>query len=116
MTKRILSIATACMAGMVSCTPPRVPPPRFQPNPPYPPEQVYPYGPQDDMTVPPSDPTQPSPQPPPTATGSYPTAKRTVNPDEVVSPYEPFNIIDIAGFTSGQLARDPSNQKIFRIP
>lgn len=46
----------------------------------------------------------------------YPTAQRTANPDQVLSPYEPYNVIDVAGFKSGQLARDPSNQKIFRIP
>ena len=53
------------------------------------------------------------PSPPPTATGGYPTAQRTANPDQVLSPYEPYNVIDVAGFKSGQLARDPSNQKIF---
>ncbi len=46
----------------------------------------------------------------------YPTAKPTSNPDRVISPYEPFNVIDVSGFHSGQLARDPSNRKIFRIP
>lgn len=54
--------------------------------------------------------------PPPVTTGGYPTAKRTDNPDQVISPYEPFNVIDVAGFASGKLARDPSNQKIFRVP
>jgi hypothetical protein len=34
----------------------------------------------------------------------------------VTSPYEPYNIIDIEGFRSGQLARDPSNNQIFRVP
>jgi hypothetical protein len=46
----------------------------------------------------------------------YPVAERTTNPNQVRSPYEPYNLIDIEGFTSGQLARDPSNQKIFRVP
>ncbi len=47
----------------------------------------------------------------------YPTAERTNNPDRVISPYGPnYNVIDVAGFKSGQLARDPSNQKIFRVP
>ncbi|TAG08515.1 MAG: hypothetical protein EAZ42_10400 [Verrucomicrobia bacterium] len=48
--------------------------------------------------------------------GGYPMATRTANPNQVLSPYEPFNVIDVEGFRSGQLARDPSNQKIFRIP
>jgi hypothetical protein len=50
------------------------------------------------------------------AGNSYPVAERTNNPDQVISPFPPYNVIDVAGFRSGQLARDPSNQKIFRIP
>ena len=116
MSKSFLALAAASLAGLASCTPPPpVPPPRFQPNPPYPPEQVSPYGAQNDISPPP-EPTPPAPQAPPTATGGYPTAQRTANPDQVLSPYEPYNVIDVAGFKSGQLARDPSNQKIFRIP
>jgi hypothetical protein len=34
----------------------------------------------------------------------------------VISPYEPYHVIDIEGFRSGQLARDPSNNRIFRVP
>ncbi len=112
MSKPTLSIAAACIAGLASCTPPPpVPPPRFQPNPPFPPEQVSPYDSPTDVA-----PQPPAPAQPPTATGGYPTAQRTANPDQVLSPYEPYNVIDVAGFKSGQLARDPSNQKIFRIP
>lgn len=116
MSKSFLALTAACLVGLASCNPPPpVPPPRFQPNPPYPPEQVSPYGAQNDISPPP-EPTPPAPPPPPTATGGYPTAQRTANPDQVLSPYEPYNVIDVAGFKSGQLARDPSNQKIFRIP
>ena len=65
------------------------------------------------------DPYGPQPQPqqprPPTR-DQYPTAERTDNPDRVLSPYSPYNVIDVAGFRSGQLAKDPSNGKIFRIP
>jgi hypothetical protein len=43
-------------------------------------------------------------------------ATRTSHPNQVISPYEPYERIDITGFHSGQLARDPSNKKIFRIP
>lgn len=47
----------------------------------------------------------------------YPVAERTQNhPNQVISPYPPFNVIDITGFNPGQLARDPSNNRIFRIP
>lgn len=58
---------------------------------------------------------RPSPEPPPTRE-SYPTAERTANPNQVISPYKPFNVIDVEGFRSGQLAKDPSNGKIFRVP
>jgi hypothetical protein len=52
-----------------------------------------------------------------TSRQDYPVAERTENPDRVISPYGPnYNVIDVSGFRSGQLARDPSNQKIFRVP
>jgi hypothetical protein len=43
-------------------------------------------------------------------------ARRTSNPNRVISPYPPYNVIDVTGFESGSLARDPSNKKIFRVP
>jgi len=47
----------------------------------------------------------------------YPVAERTAKPNQVISPYGPkYNVIDVTGFRSGQLARDPSNGKIFRVP
>ncbi len=46
----------------------------------------------------------------------YPVAQRTANPNQVLSPYSPYNVIDVEGFRSGQLAKDPSNGKIFRVP
>ncbi|MDP4625622.1 MAG: hypothetical protein NWT08_10855 [Akkermansiaceae bacterium] len=58
---------------------------------------------------------QPNPEPPPTR-DTYPTAERTANPNQVISPYKPYNVIDVEGFRSGQLAKDPSNGKIFRVP
>ncbi|MGE9270551.1 MAG: hypothetical protein ACQKBU_07085 [Verrucomicrobiales bacterium] len=60
-----------------------------------------------------SSPSSSSPEP---SGSEYPTAQRTENPDEVLSPYAPHHRINVAGFKSGQLARDPKNQKIFRIP
>lgn len=58
---------------------------------------------------------RPNPEPPPTR-DTYPTAERTANPNQVISPYKPYNVIDVEGFRSGQLAKDPSNGKIFRVP
>ncbi len=46
----------------------------------------------------------------------YPLAERTNNPNQVLSPYSPYNVIDVEGFRPGQLAKDPSNGKIFRVP
>jgi hypothetical protein len=60
----------------------------------------------------PPPPAAPAPAPRPT----YPTAKRTDNPHRVISPYSPYNVIDVEGFKSGALAKDPSNGKIFRVP
>jgi|AntRauTorckE6833_2_1112554.scaffolds.fasta_scaffold109998_1 hypothetical protein len=54
--------------------------------------------------------------PAPAPRQEYPVAERTDNPRQVISPYEPYNVIDVEGFRSGQLAKDPSNGKIFRIP
>jgi len=115
------AIVAVASAALSSCTPPpKPPPPRFKPNPPYPPNPVDaygnpidPYGNGNDISPP--DPVAPAPAPTPRP-GEYPTAKSTANPNQVISPYEPFNVIDVEGFTSGQLARDPSNQKIFRVP
>lgn len=71
----------------------------------------------------PARPPQPEPQPQPDpgpdprpVPDRYPMAQRTENPNQVLSPFPPYNVIDVTGFTSGQLARDPSNQQIFRVP
>lgn len=58
----------------------------------------------------PETPSTPAPRP------TYPEAKRTANPNQVISPYAPYNVIDVEGFKSGALAKDPSNGKIFRVP
>lgn len=107
-----------------SCIPiEQVPPPFFTPRPPYPPEQVIPgqmpysspSGPEDYPS-----PIEPQPQgnpsPPPSQPGSYPPARKTLDRNEVISPYPPHHRIDVTGFQSGQLARDPYTDKIFRIP
>lgn len=59
---------------------------------------------------------QPQPSQQPQSRDQYPTAEHTSNPNQVLSPYAPYNVIDVEGFRSGQLAKDPSNGKIFRVP
>jgi hypothetical protein len=86
-------------AGGTAATPP--PPRNAGPQAP----QIDPYGNPDPDAAP-----QPIPR------QDYPVAKRTANPNEVISPFAPYNVIDVEGFKSGQLAKDPSNKKIFRIP
>lgn len=70
-----------------------------------------PYGP---------SPYGPAPAPAPTPgsriPNEYPVAQRTTNPDQVISPFDPKRVIDISGYKSGQLVRDPENKKIFRVP
>jgi hypothetical protein len=46
----------------------------------------------------------------------YPYAERTSTPGEVLSPYSPYNVMDVHGLRSGSLARDPSCGKMFRVP
>jgi hypothetical protein len=106
----------AITALLVSCIEPLPPAtgPRFTPNPPYPPQQVDPTA----ENPQPSD-VPPSPEDPsatPTRSGEYPTAKPTTNSNEVVSPYEPYKVINVEGYKSGELVRDPHNKKIFRVP
>jgi len=130
MSRELLLTTTAILTVMLaSCVPPEpVPPPRFRPRPPYPPQPVDRYGQNAGPDNQPSDPyaqtIEPSaPEPSPTtpaassaATGDYPVARPTTTPNQVISPFEPHNVIDVEGFRSGQLARDPSNKKIFRVP
>ena len=56
--------------------------------------------------------------PPPRAgaDGEYPTATWTEVPNQVRSPYPPHGKIDVTGFRSGQLAKDPKTGRIFRVP
>ncbi len=46
-----------------------------------------------------------------------PVATRVAgNPNHVISPHEGNNVVDVSGFKSGELARDPTTGKIFRVP
>ena len=112
-------LSTALLVSCIEPVPP--PPPHFTPNGPYPPRQVDPYGNplpdsrNPDESTPPTT-YNPTPDTPPTRAGEYPVAKPTAKADEVVSPYEPYNIINVEGYRSGELVRDPHNKKIFRVP
>ncbi len=127
MLKTALPAALAPLLFLPSCLPPPpvpLPPPNFRTNPHYAPNPVPPYGPdpappyRQDPGATPQQP-RPDPAPPVTTPGTYPTATATDNRMQVISPYHPYNVIDLSDLPdpgSGQLARDPSNQKIFRIP
>jgi hypothetical protein len=119
MCKTSIAATLVSLLGLLACTPPPgTPPPRYRQDQSLAPQRVNPYGPDYDVSPisPPPLPPLPQPTPRPTGPGEYPVAARTANPNQVLSPYEPYNVIDIEGFKSGQLARDPSNQKIFRVP
>lgn len=66
------------------------------------------------QTAPPT--ATPEPRPAPIPRPSYPVARTTDQPGRVLSPYAPYKVIDVEGFQSGALAKDPSNGKIFRVP
>lgn len=121
MTKLILTMAAGSALLLVSCEPipvhghprprPYPHPDRHQPYPdrhqqqPHPDDRQFerPYGGETEVVRPPTR-------------DQYPVAERTANPNHVISPYSPYNVINVQGFRSGQLAKDPSNDKIFRIP
>jgi hypothetical protein len=116
MRKRLPYIAAACLIGLTACGPTEPPPPpRYWQDSSFDADSASPMVQSSDVSSP-TDPAISSPTTAPSGLGSYPIAQRTANPDQVISPYEPFNVIDVSGFASGKLARDPSNQKIFRIP
>ncbi len=122
--------AASLLLGAVSCKPSPVYPitdgsSRPYPERPYNPgDQRPPYNGEQEMIPPNLDPSNgiqpppvvPPPSPPVTPRDQYPLAERTDNPNRVLSPFAPYNVIDVEGFRSGQLAKDPSNGKIFRVP
>ena len=109
MIKLLLTMAAGSAFLLVSCEPIPIHPDHRRPRPHGPGhgEQPQPDGPG-------SDGNGETPRPP--TPNDYPVAQRTANPNHVISPYSPFNVINVEGFRSGQLAKDPSNGKIFRIP
>ena len=116
MIKTIQAAILAVIPVMLNaCGPPApVPAPYFIPNPPYPPQAVDSVSGEfqnSSNTIDQIPPSTPTPR-----IGEYPWARPASRPNEVISPYEPYHTIDISGFSHGQLARDPSNKKIFRVP
>ena len=136
MNLRLSSVVVLGALALTSCFfPPEPPPRRHAPTGPsaayrsgY--DEYGPYGERDDAydapppapmelpreSPPPREPNVPPPNPSSAGRKEYPVAERTNNPNQVLSPYAPYNVIDVAGFKSGQLAKDPSNGKIFRVP
>jgi hypothetical protein len=48
--------------------------------------------------------------------GSFLIGQKTNKPGRVVSPYAPYNELDITGLPAGSLALDPTTQKVFQVP
>jgi hypothetical protein len=106
MIKLLLTMAAGSAFLLVSCEPIPIYPEHRGPRPHAPGEQENPDRPEGEGEEIVKPPTR----------DDYPVAQRTANPNHVISPYSPFNVINVEGFRSGQLAKDPSNGKIFRIP
>jgi len=77
-------------------------------------------------STPPPDVTDPEPPPssyktPPVKpekpnTSNAPTAQKGSVPGRVKNPFKPNEEIDVTGFPSGSLAKDPATGKVFRVP
>lgn len=48
--------------------------------------------------------------------GSFLKGKRTGKEGRVISPYPPYQELDVTGLGSGSLALDPTTQKVFEVP
>ncbi len=46
----------------------------------------------------------------------FPTATATKDPGIVLSPYPPYDTLDVKGMAPGSLAKDPATGQIFRVP
>lgn len=46
----------------------------------------------------------------------YPTATATKDPGLVLSPYPPYDPLDVKGMAPGSLAKDPATGQVFRVP
>ncbi|MEM8952518.1 MAG: YMGG-like glycine zipper-containing protein [Verrucomicrobiota bacterium] len=75
-----------------------------------------PYPPSNPSAPAPTSPTPPAYQPVTSGTPEYPTARPASERNRVFSPHPPHNLINTEGFQSGDLAIDPTTNKVFRIP
>lgn len=48
--------------------------------------------------------------------GAFLKGKKTNKPGRVISPYPPYQELDVSGLSSGSLALDPTTQKVFEVP
>lgn len=69
--------------------------------------------PQKKITPPPSN---SKPGIPDAGSGDFLKGKKTNKPGRVVSPYPPYQELDVTGLPSGSLALDPTTQKVFEVP
>ena len=74
-----------------------------------------PPAPQPSTTTPPKEPAPPTTQ---STVGSsqFLVGKKTGVPGRVLSPYPPYQELDVTGLASGSLALDPTTDKVFEIP
>lgn len=49
-------------------------------------------------------------------TGAFLKGKRASKEGRVISPYPPYQELDVTGLSSGSLALDPTTQKVFEVP
>lgn len=48
--------------------------------------------------------------------GSFLKGKKAAKEGRVISPYPPYQELDVTGLSSGSLALDPTTQKVFEVP
>lgn len=65
--------------------------------------------------APPSSTPEKKPESAPSG-GAFLKGKRTNKPGRVISPYPPYQELDVSGLSSGSLALDPTTQKVFEVP
>jgi len=82
--------------------------------------EVQPLSPQPrTYSQPPANDPQPRrtyPQPRSEPEPDYPWARAADRPGHVISPHPPYNLINVEGFSRGDLAIDPTTGKVFRVP
>lgn len=69
--------------------------------------------------TPPVQETQSTPKETPVSnstSGQFLIGKKTATPGRVISPYPPYQELDVSGLSSGSLALDPTTDKVFQIP